>query len=79
VATIEDFDRIDMRVGRVTSVEDFPEARRPAWKLELDFGPAIGTRRSSAQIASYSREDLVGRLVVAVAGALTDRVRRTPR
>ena len=79
MATIEDFDRIDMRVGRVTSAEDFPEARRPAWKLELDFGPAIGTRRSSAQIASYSHEDLVGRLVVAVAGALTDRVRRTPR
>ena len=55
-----------MRVGRVTRVEEFPEARRPAWKLEIDFGPEIGTRRSSAQITRYAREDLEGRLVVCV-------------
>ena len=61
----EDFDRLDMRVGRVTAVEDFPEARRPAWKLTIDFGPDIGTRRSSAQIAHYPRGELEGRLVVA--------------
>jgi tRNA-binding protein len=66
VATIEDFDRIDMRVGRITRVEDFPEARKPAWKLTVDFGPEIGEKRSSAQIANYSREELEGRLVVAV-------------
>jgi tRNA-binding protein len=66
VATIEDFDRIDMRVGRVVSVEDFPEARKPAWKLTIDFGPEIGAKRSSAQIKNYAREDLEGRLVVAV-------------
>ena len=66
VATIEDFDRIDMRVGRIVSVEDFPEARKPAWKLEMDFGPEIGTKRSSAQITNYAREELEGRLVVAV-------------
>jgi tRNA-binding protein len=66
VATIEDFDRIDMRVGRISSVEDFPEARKPAWKLEVDFGPEIGTKRSSAQITNYTREELEGRLVVAV-------------
>ena len=66
MATIEDFDRIDMRVGRVLSVEDFPEARNPAWKLEIDFGPEIGTKRSSAQIKNYAKEDLEGRLVVAV-------------
>jgi tRNA-binding protein len=66
VATIDDFEKIDMRVGRVISVEDFPEARQPAWKLEIDFGPEIGVKRSSAQIKHYAREDLDGRLVVGV-------------
>ena len=65
-ATWEDFERIDMRVGRVVAVEDFPEARQPAWKLEIDFGPELGTRRSSAQITHYAREQLDGRLVVCV-------------
>ena len=65
-ASWEDFERIDMRVGRVVRVEEFPEARRPAWKLEVDFGPELGTRRSSAQITHYSREELEGRLVVCV-------------
>jgi tRNA-binding protein len=55
-----------MRVGRVVEVEEFPEARVPAWKLEIDFGPEIGRKRSSAQITHYAREDLEGRLVVAV-------------
>lgn len=66
MAAIEDFERIDMRVGRVLAVEDFPAARKPAWKLEIDFGPEIGARRSSAQITNYAREELEGRLVVAV-------------
>ena len=66
MATIDDFQRIDMRVGRVLSVEDFPEARNPAWKLEIDFGPEVGVKRSSAQITHYSREELDGRLVVGV-------------
>lgn len=66
MATIEDFDLIDMRVGRIAQVEDFPEARRPAWKLRVDFGAEIGEKRSSAQIAHYSREELQGRLVLAV-------------
>jgi tRNA-binding protein len=66
VATFEDFQKIDMRVGRVVSVEDFPEARNPAWKLEIDFGPEVGVKRSSAQIKHYTREDLEGRLVVGV-------------
>jgi tRNA-binding protein len=65
-ATWEDFERIDMRVGRVTRVEEFPEARSPAWKLEIDFGGEIGVKRSSAQITHYAREDLEGRLVVCV-------------
>ncbi len=55
-----------MRVGRVTAVDDFPEARRPAWKLTIDFGPEIGTKRSSAQITNYDRAELEGTLVVAV-------------
>ncbi len=66
MATIEDFELIDMRVGRIAQVEDFPEARRPAWKLRVDFGSEIGEKRSSAQIAHYSREELRGRLVLAV-------------
>ena len=64
-----DFDAflaVDMRVGRVTAVEDFPEARKPAWKLTIDFGEEIGTKRSSAQITNYAREQLEGRRVVAV-------------
>jgi tRNA-binding protein len=64
--TREQFEAVDMRVGRIVAVEDFPEARVPAWKLEIDFGPELGSRRSSAQITSYSREQLEGSLVVAV-------------
>ena len=64
--TFDDFLRVDMRVGRVVGVEDFPEARRPAWKLRVDFGPEIGILRSSAQIKNYAREELEGRLVLGV-------------
>ncbi|HWT25828.1 MAG TPA: tRNA-binding protein [Solirubrobacteraceae bacterium] len=62
----DQFLAVDMRVGRVVAVEDFPEARKPAWKLSIDFGPEIGVKRSSAQITNYGREELEGRLVVAV-------------
>lgn len=62
----DDFAAVDMRVGRVTAVEDFPEARKPAWKLTIDFGEEIGVKRSSAQVTNYSREELEGRLVVGV-------------
>ena len=65
-ASFEDFRKIDMRVGRVLAVEEFPEARMPAWKLTIDFGPELGEKRSSAQITHYGREELVGRLVVGV-------------
>jgi tRNA-binding protein len=63
---IDHFQAVDMRVGRVTRVEDFPEARIPAWKLTIDFGPAIGLKRSSARITNYPRDELEGTLVVAV-------------
>jgi tRNA-binding protein len=64
--TWEQFEAVDMRVGRVVGVEEFPEARVAAWKLEIDFGPEIGRKRSSAQITHYQREELEGRLVIAV-------------
>ena len=64
--TPDHFFAVDMRVGRIAAVHDFPEARTPAWKLEVDFGPEIGTKISSAQIPHYSREQLEGRLVIGV-------------
>jgi tRNA-binding protein len=64
--TFDDFAAVDIRVGRIVEVEDFPEARKPAWKLRVDFGDEIGVKRSSAQIANYAREELEGRLVLAV-------------
>jgi len=66
VIGIDDFTRVDMRVGRVTGVDEFPEARKRAWKLTIDFGPEIGIKRSSAQIKQYESAELEGRLVVAV-------------
>jgi tRNA-binding protein len=66
VIDLDHFRAVDMRVGRVVSVEDFPEARVPAWKLTIDFGPELGLKRSSAQITHYRREELEESLVVAV-------------
>ena len=62
----ERFDSLDMRIGRVVEVRDFPEARRPAYRLTIDFGAELGMRRSSAQITHYEPADLQGRLVAAV-------------
>jgi tRNA-binding protein len=63
----DDFTRVELRVGRVLAAEPFPQARKPAYILHVDFGPEIGTRKSSAQVtALYQPQELVGRLVVAV-------------
>lgn len=63
----DDFMKVDVRVGEVLAVDPFPEARKPAWKLTIDFGPEVGVKKSSAQITvHYTREQLLGRKVVAV-------------
>ena len=65
--TYEDFDKIDIRVGRVVKVEDFPEARKPAYKLTIDFGKEIGLKRSSAQfVKNQTKENLLGKQVACV-------------
>ena len=62
-----EFEAVELRTGTIVAVEEFPEARKPAWKLVVDFGPEIGTRKSSAQLVHlYTREDLLGRQVIGV-------------
>jgi tRNA-binding protein len=62
-----EFAQIDIRVGRIVRADEFPQARKPAYRLEIDFGPGLGVKRSSAQLTKhYTREALAGRLVVAV-------------
>ena len=62
-ASLADFERLDLRVGRVVSVEEFPEAKKPAWLLTVDLGP-LGIKHSSAQVTNYTREELEERSVV---------------
>ncbi|WP_291492431.1 tRNA-binding protein [Desulfurella sp.] len=65
--TYNDFEKVDIRVGKILTVDDFPKARKKAYKLLIDFGSEIGVKRSSAQIVdNYTKEELVGRLVLAV-------------
>ncbi|UZH54754.1 tRNA-binding protein [Salinimicrobium tongyeongense] len=62
-----DFEKVEMRVGTITEVSDFPEARKPAYQLKIDFGPGIGIKKTSAQITKrYLKEDLLNRQIVAV-------------
>jgi len=65
--TYQDFEKVDIRVGRITAVEDFPQARKPAYKLTIDFGGEIGVKKSSVQlVANYTRDELMGKLVAGV-------------
>ena len=67
MATYDDFSQIDIRVGKIIAVDDFPEARKPAYKLTIDFGAEIGMKRSSAQLVKhYTKEELVGKKVLGV-------------
>ncbi len=63
--SIEDFDRVDIRVGKIIGVEDFPKAKQPSYRLEIDFGP-LGVKKSSAHITNYPKEKLLGKTVIAV-------------
>ncbi len=64
--TYEQFEQVDIRVGVIIAVEDFPRAKNPSYKVTVDFGEALGTRRSSAQIAHYDAQALIGQQVIAV-------------
>jgi len=66
MATFDDFLQLDMRVGEIVAVEDFPRARNPSYKIKVNFGGDIGEKWSSAQAAHYPREELMGRQVIAV-------------
>jgi len=77
-ATWEEFERLRITVGVITDVEDFPEARVPAYKLTIDFGPEIGMKRSSAQLTHYAKEDVLGRQVVCVLGFEPKRIAGFP-
>ena len=67
MATFEDFQKLDVRVGKIVEVEDFPEAKKPSYKLKIDLGPEIGIKKSCAQLCSnYTKENLKGKLVLCV-------------
>ncbi|HYI43910.1 MAG TPA: tRNA-binding protein [Actinomycetota bacterium] len=72
--TIDEFFALDLRTGRITEVQDFPEARKPAYKITVDFGPVVGTLTTSAQITNYTIDELKGRVVVGAINLGTKRI-----
>lgn len=67
MATYDDFMKLDIRVGNIIDAQDFPEARKPAYKLRIDFGPELGVKKSSAQLPhNYTKDDLLGKQILAV-------------
>jgi tRNA-binding protein len=74
-ATYDDFEKLDLRAGRIIAVEAFPAARKPAYKMTIDFGPEVGVKRSSAQITErYTMESLVGKVVIGVVNFAPKRI-----
>ncbi len=72
--TFDDFKKVDMRVGKVLEVEDFSEAKKPSYKLKIDFGKEIGIKNSSAQITGYKKDELKGKIVIAVVNFPTKQI-----
>ncbi|MCU1484725.1 MAG: tRNA-binding protein [Actinomycetia bacterium] len=72
--SFEQFAALDLRAGVVVAVEPFPEARKPAWKLTVDFGPTVGELRTSAQVTNYAADELVGRTVIGAVNLGTKRI-----
>jgi tRNA-binding protein len=66
MATIDDFHKLDIRVGKIVEVEDYPEARKPSYKMKIDFGSEIGVKQSIGQFTHYTKDELTGRLVAGV-------------
>lgn len=72
--SFDDFRKVDMRVGRIIKIEDFPETKKPSYKLKIDFGKEIGIKNSSAQITTHKKEELVNKLVIAVVNFVPKRI-----